>query len=136
VSYMVIFLKFDVFKLVCRLSKMVYGQTTAVVDPRGFDGGFSEVDNASTYDVNFSFDTTTSTARNLTLSDAEDMDTSWPLHSSGPSKAPSYNFDFIPTSDQGYPYRDMDYLTHFGFNPTVATLNPNSSFHFLPSRFT
>lgn len=103
--------------------------------PLTIDGRFSKVDNASTHNVNFAFDrATTSTARNLSLSDAEDMDTSWPLlvHSSGSSEAPLYNFNFIPALDQGYPYHDMDYLPHFGFNPTVAMAHSPQPELFLP----
>src|ERR1700678_2848225 len=33
----------------------------------------------------------------------------------------SLNFDFMDTSDQGYPYHDMGYLACFRFDPTVAT---------------
>jgi hypothetical protein len=87
--------------------------------------------------MNFAFDTvttsmTSSTAGNLSLSDADDLlelDTRWPLHLSSPSEAPAYNFDFIPASE---PYRDMDYLAHFRFNPTVATAHFPQPELFLP----
>jgi hypothetical protein len=52
----------------------------------------------------------------------ENMDLSWPLHSNGPSGVSAgYNFDFMDASDQGYPYRNVDYSARFRFDPTAAT---------------
>ena len=69
----------------------------------------------------------------------ENTDMSWPSmasHSNSPSVlgTSAYNSDFMDTSDQSYPYPNMDYLAHFSFVPTAATHSsqPNDLFRVLP----
>jgi hypothetical protein len=105
--------------------------------PSTISGEFSELDNTSTHDVGYPCDTTTSRAGGLSFSsDAENMDTSWPLHSSGASAAPPYNFDFTMSAlDQdygGYPNHDTDSLAHFRFDPIAAMAYSPQPELFLP----
>ena len=79
---------------------------------------FNEANTSTDDNFIHPFDTAPSIASDLS-SNTENMDLSWPLHSNGPSGA--YNFDFMDVSDQGYPYRNVDYSARFRFDPAAAT---------------
>jgi hypothetical protein len=80
-----------------------------------------EVNTFTHNNVDQAFNSGTSIAAGDLSSNTENMDNSWPSHANDPSGTSAYNFDFMDTSDQGYPYHDMGYLARFGFDLTAAT---------------
>ena len=110
--------------------------TTIVADSES-----REVETSTNDNFNQAFDLMTASiaasgdpSHNVTAA-TENTDMSWPSmasHSNSPSvlgtSASAYNSDFMPvdTSDQSYPYPNMDYLAHFSFVPTASAATHSS----------
>ena len=112
--------------------------TTIVADSES-----REVETSTNNNFNQAFDLMTASiaasgdpSHNVTAA-TENTDMSWPSmasHSNSPSVlgTSAYNSDFMDTSDQNYPYPNMDYLAYFSFIPTAATHSSQPNDLFLP----